>query len=141
MRPTSVAACGSSFSISEIARAIARASPASSRSASGVVTTSAPQQLARDDQPLNLARAFADRAQLDVAEVFFRRVVLHESIAAVDLDALLGRAYRDLARVELGDRRLGRSSCGLAVAHPRGAIGQESRRFDLRRHVRQLPAD
>src|SRR6187401_1493672 len=140
MRPTSVAACGSSFSISEIARAIARGSPASRRSASGVAT-SAPQQLARDDQPLYLARALADRAELDVAEILFRRVVLHEAVAAVNLHALLGGANRNLARVELGDRRFGRRSRGLAIAHPRGAIRQQTRGFNLCRHVGELPAD
>ena len=42
-------------------------------------------QLPRDDEPLNLARAFADRRELDVAEVFLRRIVLHEAVAAVNL--------------------------------------------------------
>src|SRR5438093_932352 len=57
-----------------------------------------PQQLPRDHQPLHFARAFANRAQLDVAEIFLGRIVLDEAVAAMNLDALLGDAHGDLAR-------------------------------------------
>src|SRR6266540_949747 len=109
-------ACPSSTS--EIARATARVSPASTRPAStsgGAATgvTIARHQMARDDQALNLARAFADRRQLDVAEELLGWIVLDEPVAAVDLDTIFGGAHGNLAGVELGhgrfDRRTGPS--------------------------------
>ena len=66
------------------------------------------EQLPRDDQPLDLARAFADRGQLDVAEVLLGRIVLHEAVAAVDLHAVVGDLHGDLARIQLRHRRLER---------------------------------
>src|SRR5436190_17007951 len=106
----------------EMARAIARGSPAITRSASVAVTggrsrreTQSPmpaglrssrQQLPGDDEPLDLARALADGGELHVAEVFLRRVVLHEAVAAVDLDAVVGHLDGDLARIQFGHRRL-----------------------------------
>src|SRR2546421_494830 len=81
--PRAVARAISSSSISEIARATARGSPASTRSARVVrgasfipdviridVRDSSRQELTRDHETLDLARAFADRRQLDVAEIF-----------------------------------------------------------------------
>src|SRR3954471_12370460 len=112
MREMSPAASADSFSISEIARATARGSRASTRSVNevGGIDTSGlfAQQAAGNHQPLNLARAFADRAELHVAKEFFRRVVLHESVAAMDLHAFFRRAHRDFARVQLRHGRCGR---------------------------------
>ena len=96
------------------------------------------QQLPRDDEPLNLARAFADRRQLDVAEVLLGRVVLHEPVAAVNLHAVVGRLDRDLARIELRHRRFERRPPA-AILQIRRAIGQQARRFDARRVVGELP--
>src|SRR5256885_1319823 len=93
---------GSSSSISEMARAIARGSPDRTRSARVPVTRrgqflrwmswtrSSRQELAGDDEPLNLARALADGGQLDVAEILLGRIVLHEAVAAMDLHAVVG---------------------------------------------------
>ena len=66
------------------------------------------QQLPRDHEPLNLAGAFADGGELDVAEEFLGRIVLHEPVAAVDLHAVVGGLDGNLAGVELGHRRFER---------------------------------
>src|SRR5262245_39852631 len=91
---------GSSSSISEIARAMARGSPASTRSASGGVTGSrAREQLTGDHEPLDFARALADGEQLHVPEVLFGWIVFDEAVAAVNLHAVVGHLHRDFARV------------------------------------------
>src|SRR5512134_3372321 len=113
------AASGVSSSTSEIARAMARGSRASRRSASeGCATELASDELAADHQALDLARAFADRAQLDVAEELLRRVILHESVSPMDLHALFGRTHGNLTGIELGNRRLERRALDLLIAHP-----------------------
>src|SRR5579872_3601317 len=48
------------------------------------------QQLASDDQPLDLAGAFPDRTQLHVAIELLGRIILDETIATMDLYALVG---------------------------------------------------
>src|SRR5436309_8405781 len=102
--------------------------------------TSGIQQLARDDEALNFARALADRQQLDVAEVLLGGIVLHEAVAAVDLDAVVGDPHGDLARVQLRHRGLFRHAAA-QVLEVRGAIGEKTARFDPRRRVRELPLD
>ena len=98
------------------------------------------QQLARDHEPLDLARALADGRELDVAEELLRRVVLDEPVAAVNLHAVLGGAHRDLAGEQLGHRRLERHAPAL-ILQPGRAIGQQPRRFDAGGVVDQLPAN
>src|SRR5688572_23799176 len=97
--------------MSEMARAMARGSRAKTRSARvGFDTRGSAlpsQQLPRNHEALDLAGALADRTELHVAEVLLRRVVLHEAVSAMDLHAFLRGPHRDLARVELGDRRGG----------------------------------
>src|SRR5436190_23105167 len=80
----------SPFSMAESARAIARWSPARTRSASD--TSVRPEQLPRDHQPLHLARALPNGAQLHIAKVFFGWIVLHETVPAMNLHAFLSRA-------------------------------------------------
>src|SRR5215217_485619 len=109
MRATRSALAGSSSSISEMARAIARGSPATTRSANVAITRpprSSRQELAGDHQALDLARPLADGRQLHVAEIFLGRVILDEAVAAVNLDAVVRHLHCDLARVELRHRRL-----------------------------------
>src|SRR5262245_38572366 len=98
-----------SFSTSVIARAIARTSPRSTLSASGSVTSdeapplaSSCQQLPGNDESLNLAGPLADCRQLDVPEELFRWIVLHKTIAAVNLHTVVSRLHGDLARIQLG---------------------------------------
>ena len=98
------------------------------------------EELPGDHEPLDLARAFADRGELHVAKELLGRVVLHEAVAAVDLHAVLGRAHGDLARVQLRHRRLERHATAL-VLEVRGAIREQPRGFDARGVVRELPLD
>ena len=75
---------------------MARASPATHAvgEAGCALVTRHGQQLPGDHQPLDLARALADRGELHVPEELLRRVVLHEPVAAVDLDAVVGGLAR-----------------------------------------------
>src|ERR1051325_7510320 len=62
------------------------------------------QQLPGNHQPLDLAGTFADGAELHVTIKFFRRIILDESIAAVDLYAFIRALHRDLTGIKLGHR-------------------------------------
>src|SRR6185503_4994423 len=99
--------------MSEMARATARGSPFRTRSASAsadrdsdiidVLAGPRPrslQELARDDEALDLAGSLADGRQLHIAEEFLGRVVFHESVAAVNLHAVFGGSDGNLAGVE-----------------------------------------
>jgi hypothetical protein len=55
---------------------------------------------------------------------YFRRVILHEPVAAVDLHAVFGDPHRRLARIQLRHRRLERRPPA-AILQVRGAIGQQ----------------
>src|ERR1700756_3192578 len=67
------------------------------------------QNLAGDDDALDLARALADGAELDVAVELFDWIILDETIAAVELYRIVANPYGNLARHQLGHRRLERS--------------------------------
>src|SRR5436190_3555807 len=123
---SSFVASGALSSIAEIARAIARTSPAwmrctkvfitgdAARSASKVVSAFAIrdcshrsgelhlQQLARDYQPLDLARSLADRAQLHIAIILLCRIIFDKPISAVNLHTFIRAAHRHFAGIELG---------------------------------------
>src|SRR5882757_3512073 len=62
------------------------------------------QYLSRDHHALNFAGAFSYGAQLYIAVELFRRIVLDEAVAAVNLDALIADPHRCLARKELCHR-------------------------------------
>src|SRR5215813_4633336 len=66
------------------------------------------QYLSRDDQSLDLARAFADRAEFNVPVEFFGRIFLDEAVAAVNLYTFVGDAHGDLTCVKLRHGGLGR---------------------------------
>src|SRR4029434_7080782 len=135
---------GLSSSIREIARAMARGSPASTLSTRGDIGSQADmdsslslQQLPGDHEALNLARALANRGQLHVAKVLLGRIVFHEPVAAVDLNAVIGCFHGDFARIELRYGRLERRPAAV-ISQVRGAIGQQSRSLDSRGVVGQL---
>src|SRR5688572_4980182 len=136
MSRTRAAALAASSSISEMARAIARTSPARTRSASEDAVTSGGQQLSRDHETLDLAGAFADRQQFDVAKVFLGWIVLHEAVTTVHLHAVFGRADRDLTGIELGHGRVERHAAPL-ILQPGGLVGQQTRRLHPRGMFRQ----
>ena len=102
------------------------------------------QNLARDYQALNFAGAFADGAEFHVAIKFFRRIILDEAVAAVNLHGFIRDAHGDFARVKLRHARFLRDARVViprsdgAVGEPGGLIGQQPRRLDLRGHIRQL---
>src|SRR6185369_2382548 len=76
------------------------------------------QQLARDDDPLDLRSSFSDRAELRVAPVFLRRVIFRVTIPAVYLDRLLANFHTHLRRIQLRHRRLFRRLLA-CILHPR----------------------
>src|SRR5262245_46400714 len=98
------------------------------------------QQRPRDDELLDFRGPFADRPELRVTKRALDRILLHVSVAAVDLDRLEGHLYGDLARVELRHRGFGLVFDPL-VAQRRGALRQEPRAFDLHRHLGKLELD
>src|SRR2546422_8963 len=63
---------------------------------------------AADDELLDLRRPLVEPVHSCVAPVPLHRELVAEAVAAVDLDRVVGRALRDLARVQLGDARLAR---------------------------------
>src|SRR5262249_52224134 len=78
-RRTSVLAAFSP-SRGEMGGGMARGSPASTRSDRDALRESrAREELPRDHEPLDLARALADGQEFDVAEIFLGRIVLHEA--------------------------------------------------------------
>src|SRR5687768_16283783 len=95
-------ATAASSSIREMARAMARTSPASTRSARAGRVTSVGKQLARDDEPLHFARSLSNGGQLDVAKELLRRIVLDEAVAAENLHSVLRCPHRDFTGVEFG---------------------------------------
>src|SRR5712691_4830820 len=92
-----------------------------------------PEQLA-DHHALHLVRAFADLQDLLVAVEPRDRVLLHETVAAVDLQRRVCGAVREQAGVEL--RLCGGEAEVLAlILQPRGAVDELAPRLYLRRHV------
>jgi hypothetical protein len=87
--------------------------------------------------PLHLVRALADLEDLLVAVEPRDRELVHEAVAAVDLERRSSRAVRQLARVELRHRGLAREVAAL-VLQPRGAVDERAAGLDLRRHVASL---
>src|ERR1700737_1825490 len=62
-------------------------------------------QQAGDQHPLHLGRPLADLIDLHIAPVARDRIVLDETVAAVDLNRLVCRALGGLRRVQLAHRR------------------------------------
>src|SRR5687767_15768338 len=89
---------------------------------------------AGDDEALDLARPFVDLGDLRVAVVPLDGELLRVAVAAEDLDRLRGLPPRHLRGEELRLRAGLRHRLAL-VLEPRGAVDEEARRVDLRRHV------
>src|SRR5919201_1910646 len=83
------------------------------------------QYFSRDDEALDFARPFTDRAQFNVAIEFFGRIIFDESVAAVNLDAFVGDPHGHFPGIELSHRRLRRGLNAL-VLHPCGAMSEET---------------
>src|SRR5499426_2911521 len=98
----------------------------------------AENQVARYDQALNLRGPFIKRCDPRVAKEALDDKFLRVAIAAKDLNRLVGCPVGGLRRKQFGHGGLfGESPFLLGL--PSRAISQESRRIDLRRHVRQHP--
>src|SRR5664279_2867888 len=95
---------------------------------------------ARDHHALHLVRALADLEDLLVAVQPRDRELLHEAVAAVDLQRGVHHPVRQQAGVELRLRRRERERLAL-VLQPRGAVDELAPCFDLGRHVRELELD
>src|SRR6185436_13434706 len=94
--------------------------PAPTIPTTGRLTGRSQPELAGDDHALHLARALTDLEHLRVAPVPRDGVLVHEAVAAVYLCRLTGVRDCDLARVELGDRRLALER--LTGEHPRRRV-------------------
>src|SRR5690606_30703940 len=98
------------------------------------------QQLARDDQVLDLVRALADAGQAGVAPVALDGVVLRVAVAAEDLyRGVAGRHARGAA-LQLRHRR-GGGVLPARVAQGRGLAHEQARCLQLHRHLRELERD
>ena len=96
------------------------------------------EQLPRNHQLLNFASPLANRAQLHVAIKLLRRIILNESIPAMDLHAFIRHAHRHLAGKQFRHARFPRKPHILPIRQPSRLIHQQPRRLHFRRHVRQL---
>src|SRR5882672_7472050 len=101
---------------------ISSSSPVIEKSSSGSVAL---EQASRDDQLLDLVRAFPDQEERRVAVVALRPVIKRVAVAAVDAHAV--------ERVLL--RRLG----GEVLRHPRLEVGAVAARLRLRRMQDEEP--
>src|SRR5207247_2610221 len=109
--------------------------------AAGTAMALAGRQRPRDDQALDLARAFEQGVDLGVAVPLLDREVADVAIAAADLDRLLGHLDRHLARLELGHRALGMLELAAVAAFPQRPPDQRPRGLDLGGHVREHEGD
>src|SRR5579872_6019045 len=94
------------------------------------------EQLARDDDTLDLVRAFIDLEGLCVAHVALERAACNSPRLARQLERVKGDLHRGIRAVELRHRRLLRERPA-QPAQPRRVIGEQPRRLDTRRHVGQ----
>jgi len=94
----------------------------------------------RDHHALHLVGALADLQDLLVAEEAGDRELLHEAVAAVDLQ----RAVDDTVREDPGEElrlRRGEGERLACVLEPRRAVDELAARLDLCRHVCELELD
>src|SRR5262249_50631650 len=94
----------------------------------------------RDHHALHLVRALADLEDLLVAVEPRDRELVHEAVAAVDLERRVDDAVRDEAREELRLRG-GKRERLARVLEPGGAVDELPARLDLGCHVRELELD
>src|SRR5580700_3520228 len=114
-----------------------RANARRQRESYGTIPSFALEELPRDHQALDLAGAFANGAQLDVAIELFDRIVLGETVTAVDLHRLVGGAHRNFGSKQFGHGRLLGDALPV-ILHPTGAIREQARGVDLSGHVGEL---
>src|SRR6516225_2323499 len=96
------------------------------------------KQLARNDEALNFAGTFANRAELRISIELLGRVVLDETVAAVHLHAFVGHAHGDFTGEKLGHTRFTREADIFLISEPGGLINKQARSFNLSGHVGKL---
>src|ERR1044072_831755 len=99
-----------------------------------------PEQAACDHQALDLRRALVDLHDARVAVVAFDRVLLHVTVATMDLNGLVRHVGRGLGGVELGDAG-GADEILPRVLEPRGALDEQARGRDAAIHLGELELD
>ena len=104
-----------------------------------VRSTPAALQRARDDQPLDLARALPDAVHAQLAEEALGDVRAHVAASAEDLEAAVGAAVGGLAHEQLRHRRLRVHDLrvGAGVGQPRHLERQQPPGRGVRRRVGQ----
>src|ERR1700729_2517606 len=98
------------------------------------------EDLAGNDHALDLAGAFADGTELDVAIELLSRIILDETIAAEELDSLVADAHGDFAGEELGHGRL-TGDLAAGILENSSALGEKACGIQLGSHVGELPLD
>src|SRR6185369_13736228 len=88
------------------------------------------QQLARDDQPLDLARPLVDAERPHLAVDALHDRADDDALPAVDLDGAVDDAARRLGRLELGERRSGAGALEAGVVGLRRAAGRLGERVE-----------
>src|SRR5262245_11421105 len=99
------------------------------------------QDLARDDEALDLVRALVDLRDLGVAHVLLDRVILHVPVAAEELDGVRRDLHGRVGREELAHRRELADVLRAAVDDARGVVDELPGGLDLCPHVGEHPLD
>src|SRR3989449_8983438 len=108
--------------------------------AAGALVDQIPQQRPRNHDPLDLARALADFADLGIPHHPLDRVLGRVAIAAVQLDGLGRGTHAQLGGVQLRHRGLALEGV-TRLFEPRGVVDQVLGRLDFRRHVGEREMD
>src|SRR5215211_3926192 len=100
------------------------------------------EDLAGDDQALDMRGALVDLEQLGVAHELLDRILLDVAVTAEDLDGVRRDLHGRVGGEALRERRVERGLAPEAVVeHPRSLPGEQARGLDLRRHVRDEEVD
>src|SRR6266849_2374600 len=115
--------------------------PAEAPRAAALLLTLVARERLRDHEPLDLARALEQRVDLGVPVPLLDREVPDVSVAATDLDRLLGDFDCHLARLQLRHRALGPLELTAVAALPQRSPDERTRRLDLGGHVGEHERD
>src|SRR5215207_304302 len=100
-------------------------------------STQRPQQRARYDMALDLARALPDALDAGIAPDAFQRKVLHEAHAAMDLDGLIGDHGEHFGSLQLRHRHVHVLDRALVI-FPCRLEGKQPGRLHFHRHIGKL---
>src|SRR6185295_1475067 len=112
-----------------------------SRMTASLLTVASLGEIADDRVLLDLRGAFPNPENDRVHEPAAAIVLLHEPVAAVDLDGVEARLHRDLAAVELRLAAFAAGEGHVVRGHPRRLPDEAARRLDMSLRVGQLVAD